>query len=283
MTLDTTDPFVGSSEMVARMRAFDWTRTSVGAVAAWPQSLRSALSICTGSALPIAIYWGPDLVLFYNDAWSPIPGTKHPWALGRPAADVWPEIWAHIAPHFDQVMRTGESTYLEDALLPMHRHGYTEECYFNYTFTGIRGEGGRVDGVFNAVIETTYRVVSERRTRLLQRLGEETGRVRLIPDACRAAADVLAADGGDAPFCLVYLVDGDAAEASLAAAAGLPDGHALAAARMPLGRHRRLAHRRGARRADRSCAWTTSRRDSDTRCPAVHGPSRPTRRSSRRS
>ena len=136
MTLDTTDPFVGSSEMVARMRAFDWTRTSVGPVAAWPQSLRSALSICTGSAFPIAIYWGPDLVLFYNDAWSPIPGTKHPWALGRPAADVWPEIWAHIAPHFDQVMRTGESTYLEDALLPMHRHGYTEECYFNYTFTG---------------------------------------------------------------------------------------------------------------------------------------------------
>ena len=146
-------------------------------------------------------------------------------------------------------MHTGDSTYLEDALLPMHRHGYTEECYFNYTFTAdSRGRRG-VDGVFNAVIETTYRVVSERRTRLLERLGEATGRVRLIPDACRAAADVLAAEGNDAPFCLVYLVDAEAAEASLAAAAGVSERRrGRRRARATRGEPP-LAHRRGPRPA----------------------------------
>jgi len=65
---DPSDPFVGASELAGRMRAFDWSATPLGPVASWPQSLRSALSICTGSAFPIAIYWGPDLVLLYNDA-----------------------------------------------------------------------------------------------------------------------------------------------------------------------------------------------------------------------
>src|SRR6187549_2904640 len=105
---DSSDPFVGASDMAGRMRAFDWGATPLGSVDSWPQSLRSALSICTGSAFPIAIYWGPELVLLYNDAWSPIPGNKHPWALGRPAREVWPEIWDTIAPHFRQVMTTGE-------------------------------------------------------------------------------------------------------------------------------------------------------------------------------
>ncbi|WP_291982683.1 ATP-binding protein [Luteitalea sp.] len=231
--MNAPDPFVGRSEMAARMRDFDWSRTPIGPVVSWPQSLRSALSICTGSALPIAIYWGPSLILLYNDAWSPIAGTKHPWALGRPAAEVWPELWSDIGPRFAHVLRTGDPTYLEDALLPMHRHGYTEECYFNYTFTGIRGEGGRVDGIFNAVIETTYRVVSERRTRLLQRLGEETGQVRTPAAACASAAHVLTSDGDDAPFCLVYL-DAGGGTAHLVAAAGLADGSPLAPAIMAL-------------------------------------------------
>src|SRR3954452_1373869 len=136
------------------MQALDWPSTVLGDPTAWSPALPPALSICLGSRFPIAIYWGPSLTLLYNDAWSPIPGTKHPWALGRDAREVWPEIWNTIGPLFEQVMTTGESTYSEDALLPMHRHGYTEECYFNFTFTPIRGESGRVEGIFNAVVET---------------------------------------------------------------------------------------------------------------------------------
>jgi hypothetical protein len=173
--LQVTGPFVGRSEMAARMRAFDWSATPLGPVERWPQSLRSALSICTGSRFPIAIYWGVDLTLLYNDAWSPIAGEKHPAALGRGAREVWPEIWDAIAPYLEQVLATGESTYLEDALLLMHRHGYTEECYFNYSFSAIPGDSGAPEGVFNAVVETTLRVISERRTALLRDLGERMG------------------------------------------------------------------------------------------------------------
>ncbi|HYI01010.1 MAG TPA: two-component system sensor histidine kinase/response regulator, partial [Hyalangium sp.] len=102
------------------MRSMDWSKTPLGSPDDWPQSLRSALSICLGSRFPIALYWGPQLALLYNDAWRPIPGSKHPWALGRGAQEVWPEIWGTIGPQFEQVMTTGEATYSEHGLLPMY-------------------------------------------------------------------------------------------------------------------------------------------------------------------
>jgi len=220
--------------MAERMRTFDWSQTPLGPVARWPQSLCSAISICSGSRFPMAIYWGRDLTLLYNDAWSPIAGDKHPWALGRSASEVWPEIWEAIAPRFEQVRATGESTYLEDGLLLMHRHGYTEECYFNYSFSAIVGEGRTVDGIFNAVVETTLRVISERRTTLLRELGERIGGLHSVDEACAATARLIAADGRDAPFCLVYLVDDAAQVARLVAAAGVDVGGAVAPAHIAL-------------------------------------------------
>ena len=78
-------------EMGHLVRGLDWSSTPLGPPSGWPASLRSSLSICLGSRFPIALYWGPRLTLLYNDAWSPIPGSKHPWALGRDAREVWPE------------------------------------------------------------------------------------------------------------------------------------------------------------------------------------------------
>jgi hypothetical protein len=137
------DFLAGGGEMGALMRAHGWAGTPLGPVEGWPQGLRSAVGIMLNSRYPIALYWGPELALVYNDAWSPIPGGKHPWALGRPAREVWPEIWDAIGPLFEHVFATGEGTWSEDQLLPMRRHGYTEECYFNFTFSPICGEGGR--------------------------------------------------------------------------------------------------------------------------------------------
>src|ERR1700712_2569413 len=119
----------GGGKVGVLMRRHDWTRTSLGPVENWPQALRSAIGICLNTRFPIAIYWGPELALLYNDPWSPIPGAKHPWALGRPAREVWPEIWDTIGPMFEGVAASGEGTYSEDQLLPMHRRGFTEECY----------------------------------------------------------------------------------------------------------------------------------------------------------
>lgn len=113
---------------------------------------------------------GPELALLYNDTWSPIPGEKHPWALGRPGREVWPEIWNEIGPLYETVQATGEGVSQQDQLLPVHRHGYTQECYFDFTFSPIRGEDGKVEGIFNAVVETTFRVISERRERVLREL-----------------------------------------------------------------------------------------------------------------
>ncbi|UQA56836.1 ATP-binding protein [Polyangium aurulentum] len=223
-TLGDDALFAGRGEMPARMQAMAWDETPLGAPLHWPQSLRSALSICLGSAFPIAIYWGEKLALLYNDAWSPIPGGKHPWALGRPGHEVWPEIWDTIGPMFEQVLSTGEATYSEDQLLPMRRHGYTEECYFNFTFSPIRGEGGRVEGIFNAVIETTFRVISERRTRLLRDLGERTATARSAEEACALAATTLGEAPRDVPFCALYLADDKTHVARLAACSGIAPG-----------------------------------------------------------
>ncbi len=163
-------PAGGAGEMATLMRSFSWDDTPLGPPPTWPEMLRSSLSICLGARFPIAIYWGPSLALLYNDAWRPILGKKHPSGLGRAAREVWPEIWDTIGPLFDQAMTTGVGTYSEDQLLPMHRHGFTEECYFNFTFSPIHESDGRVGGIFNAVLETTERVVGERRLRTLRAL-----------------------------------------------------------------------------------------------------------------
>jgi PAS domain S-box-containing protein len=141
--------------------------------------------------------------------WSPIPGNKHPWALGRDAREVWPEIWETIGPLFENVTTTGQATYSEDSLLLMHRHGYTEECYFNFTFSPIRGESGRVEGVFNAVMETTNKVIGERRQRTLTTLAAATKDAKTVEAALIDSGRILSLNTPDVPFALLYKVEGD--------------------------------------------------------------------------
>ena len=193
----------GHGDMSGRIRRFDWSQTSIGSVDQWKQSLRSALNICLNSNFPIAIYWGKELCLLYNDAWSPIPGNKHPWALGRPAKEVWPEIWNDIEPQFAKAFN-GEPGGSKDALLPMQRHGYTEECYFDFTFTPVYGEDGDVDGIFNAVIETTYRVINERRAALLQKLSRRVSTASSTDEVYKKVTGLLKNNTADLPFCFIY-------------------------------------------------------------------------------
>lgn len=205
----------GGGEMGRRIRDFDWSLTSLNTVTTWPQSLQSALSICLNSNFPIAIYWGKELVLLYNDAWSPIPGNKHPWALGRPAQEVWPDIWDAIEPQFQKAF-SGEPGGSKDALLPMQRHGYIEECYFDFTFTPIYGEGGKVEGVFNAVIETTYRIISERRTAFLKNLAISIASAQSIQQLFDEAMRFTSSASEDIPFALLYSYENSEAKLSAA-------------------------------------------------------------------
>jgi len=221
----------GGGGMGSRMRTLDWSATPLGPVEGWSEALRSATSIMLNSRFPIALYWGEQLALLYNDAWSPIPGGKHPWALGQPGRAVWPEIWDTIGPLYERVMHTGEGVWQEDELLPMHRHGYLEECYFNFTFSPVRGEGGRIEGIFNAVVETTGRVLSERRLRTLSRMGERADASLGVDGACRWVAGRLAENRADVPFALVYLREGE--QARLVAAIGVEPGSPAAPAAVP--------------------------------------------------
>ncbi|WP_145010652.1 ATP-binding protein [Pseudomonas oryzihabitans] len=157
------DFLAGGGEMGARLRAHDWSESPLGEPAGWPQSLKSALSICLNSSFPTAIYWGPELLLLYNDAWAPIPAERHPWALGRPAQEVWQDIWPVVGPQFAEVMSSGQGFSAFDQLLPMVRQGVVRETYWNYSFTAIRGEGGEIAGIFNQGHETTQRILDERR------------------------------------------------------------------------------------------------------------------------
>ena len=195
--------FVTAGQMGERIRDYIWSDSLLGPMSNWPQSLQSALSICLNSNFPIAIYWGQDLVLLYNDAWSPIPGNKHPWALGKPAIEVWPDIWNDIEPQFKKAFE-GMPGGSRDALLLMQRHGYTEECYFDFTFTPIYGESGKVEGIFNAVIETTYRVINERRAGILQRLSDAINSVTSSAEVFQHGGSVLKNAKEDVPFyCII--------------------------------------------------------------------------------
>ncbi len=149
-------------EMGARIRAHDWSGTPLGPPRGWPGALRVALDICLSSSFPTAIYWSSELRLLYNDAWAPIPAHKHPWALGRPAHEVWADIWHILEPQFANVLESGQGFSTYDQMLPMERHGRIEETYWNYSFSPIRDEHGKVVGIFNQGHETTAKMLAER-------------------------------------------------------------------------------------------------------------------------
>jgi PAS domain S-box-containing protein len=216
-----TDPLAGGGEMGALMRSIDWSRTAVGPVSAWPQSLRTALSILLETGFPMYIAWGSEFTQFYNDGYRPILGsTKHPAAMGLSTRITFAEIWDIIGPMFLGVMQ-GTATTLVDFLLPLDRHGFVEECYFIFSYSPIREEGGDVGGVLVTVTETTERVLGARRLKTLQELAARTQKAPTAEAACAAAAAVLAGNPADLPFSLLYLLDSDGKRARLASAVGL--------------------------------------------------------------
>ena len=227
----STDFLAGGGEMGRRMREFDWSKTSLGPVAGWPQSLRSAVSILLPSKAQIVLFWGKDLATLYNDAYRPVFGAKHPRVLGLPAREAWSEIWeTGLRDLFEGVLTTGEAFWASDRLFFLERFGYSEETYFDVSYDPVRDETGRVGGIFCIVSETTGRVVGERRLKTLRELGLRTTEgAKSAEEACRNAAEVIATNPQDLPFGLIYLLDADAPIARLAGAAGIADGSPAAA------------------------------------------------------
>ncbi|MEO8923643.1 MAG: PAS domain-containing protein, partial [Caldimonas sp.] len=168
----------GEGETAARMRALDWSSTPLGPPAQWPQSLKTVASVCLHSRFPMLIWWGPDLVMLYNDAYRPILGQKHPRALGQQGEECWPEIWDLIGPMLRGVLAGAAATWAADQLLMLERNGYPEECFFTFSYSPIFDESGGVGGVFTAVTETTESVVNQRRLGTLNRLTDALAELR---------------------------------------------------------------------------------------------------------
>jgi signal transduction histidine kinase/DNA-binding response OmpR family regulator len=224
----------GGGEMGERIRAHDWAATPLGPPPQWPQSLKTAVRIMLTSRQAMFVWWGPQLINLYNDAYKSIVGGKHPQALGQPAQAVWHEIWADVGPRADRAMRLNEGTYDEALLLVMERYGYREETYYTFSYSPIPSDDGSPGGIICANTDDTRRIVGERQLKLLRELAASTADARSYGDACASAAASLGGDAQDLPFALIYLVDGDGAQARLAGSAGIDPSHVAAPATTPL-------------------------------------------------
>lgn len=184
---DEEHEFTGMS---ARIRAFDWSATPLGPVADWPASLGLATNICTHSSFPIALYWGPELRLIYNDAWAPFAGERHPGVLGKPAREVWTDIWNILGPQLDQVIATGRGFAASEQMLPLVRDGAARETFWNYSLDPIFDEAGTLVGIFHHASEITKSVIDGRRLSLQVTLAD---RIRALtrPEDVKAAAAAL--------------------------------------------------------------------------------------------
>ncbi|MDQ7249127.1 response regulator [Dongia sedimenti] len=220
--------------MGALIRAHDWPATPLGDPQTWPRNLQTALRIMLASRQPIWIGWGPDLIYFYNDPYKSIIGGKHPWALGRPTAEIWREIWSDISPLLETAMSGDQGTYSEAQLLIMERNGYPEETYYTFSYSPVPNDDGTVGGIICANTDDTQRVIGERQMALLRDLAADATHARTWQEACARSAAALGADARDIPFALLYMADPEDGALHLAAASGTAAGHAAAPQRLAL-------------------------------------------------
>ena len=220
--------FRADQEIGRDLAAVDWASTPLGPADGWPQSLRTAINILLASRFPMWMAWGPDLTFFCNAAYRrDTLGRKYPWALGRPASEVWAEIWTDIGPRIERVLSTGEATWDEALMLIVKRSGYPEESYHTFSYSPLRDDDAQVVGMLCVVSEDTDRVIAERRMATLRDLGSDPSVVRTERQMLDFAAEQLARNLYDLPFTLTYLF-GDDGAARLAGASGIAHGHPAA-------------------------------------------------------
>ena len=222
------DPDVGRD-----LAQVDWAATPLGSPSSWPQSLQTAVSILLSSRFAMWMAWGPELTFFCNAAYRrDTLGRKYPWALGRPASEVWSEIWDDIGPRIDRVLSTEQATWDESLLLVLERAGYPEETYHTFSYSPLLDDDGHVVGMLCVVSEDTLQVIGERRMATLRDLGSDPGVTRTEEESLAFAHRQLGQNLRDLPFTLTYLFD-DTGDARLAGTSGIPAGHPVAPAVLP--------------------------------------------------
>ena len=224
---ESSEWLAGRGEMAERIRRFDWAATPLGPPDAWSTALRTTVGLVVANRFPQLLWWGPDYISLYNDAYIPVLGLKHPDALGLPVRDCWSEIWHILKPLIDTPFDGGASTWIEDFELYLQRSGFTEEAHFTVAYSPVPDAttSSGIGGVLATVHEISQKVFAERRVAILRDLGIEIPE-STVEETCRVAVRTLARHSKDVPFALLYLVDPDGRHARLAGSAGIEPGKA---------------------------------------------------------
>lgn len=214
----------GGGEMGKLIRSMDWSKTALGPVENWPQSLRTSVSLCLSSTFPILIAWGPETIQIYNDSYRPICGAKHPESMGQNFRICWETALPVVGDKFTRGQQ-GEGTYITDQRMFLDRYGYLEEAWMTFSFAPIRDESGGVGGIFHPITESTEKMLSARRTQTLRDLGAAIGKVKTVQEIGEVTLTQYTDHQLDLPFLAFYQFDGQ--EAKLISSSGLPVGTSL--------------------------------------------------------
>jgi PAS domain S-box-containing protein len=219
------DVQLAAGEMGELVRTLDWSATPLGAPQNWSPALRTVVRIVLANRFPQLLWWGPDYISIYNDAYRPILARKHPWALGRPVRDCWSEIWDILQPLIDTPFKGGPPTWSEDIELQINRAGFIEETHFTVAYSAVPDDAapGGIGGVLATVHEITDKVVGQRRITVLRDLGARTAEARTAEEACEISAAMLRPHIKDIPFALLYVTDASGTQARLAASCGVDE------------------------------------------------------------
>lgn len=215
------------SEMARLIAEKDWSQTSIGPAQNWSPALRMVVSMLLANRFPLLLWWGSDYIQIYNDAYRPIPGTKHPNSLGQPARECWAEIWHILKPLIDTPFHGGPPTWIEDLELEPHRSQFPEETHFTVAYSPVPDDTvpSGIGGVLATVHEITTKVIGERRLGLLRDLAARATEGRTAEEACSIAAEIFSQYPKDLPFLILYLVDAEHKHARVVGSAGVATDH----------------------------------------------------------
>ncbi|MFI7545392.1 PP2C family protein-serine/threonine phosphatase [Actinoplanes sp. NPDC049599] len=194
-----TDPFAAAGTLRDAYRRVDWAATSIGPAATWSPALLAAVDLMLHTRAPVTLFWGPDDVLIYNEAYAPMIGDKHPAALGAPAGQVFAEIWDTIGPMLATVHAGDGAIWVEDLRLLMNRRGFLEETFFTFSYSAVHHADGSIAGAIDIASETTAQVLGRRRLALLSRLNDRLTDVADVDQLLDRALPVLRAATDDLP------------------------------------------------------------------------------------
>lgn len=208
-------------ENAKRIYEKDWSENPLGKIESWSPSFITILTTSMGSQFPALMLWGPDFITFFNAAYGAILGDKQYWALGTPLQEVWPEAWESLYGMLKGVIATGKGSWAEDQIYFLHRNGFPEESYFTFSFARIIDDRGDFGGILCTAIETTQKVISERRLKALRELGNRASLQDTVQGVCSESVEVMKQLNRDIPFAVLRMISPDGLKAEVNASFGI--------------------------------------------------------------